>query len=448
MAFDISFQPRAAIKSQALADFITEWTEEQQPGEKLNSIHWHLFFDGSLMTTGAEAGAVLISPNREQLHYVLQLHFPASNNMAEYEALLHDLRIAIPLGICRVLVKGDSQLVVSQVMKDWNCSDDKMASYCQEVRKLKDKFDFIELTHISRDDNTEADILARLGSRRESVPPGVFLEQLGKPSIDKGKTAATHVLTISDDWRIPLLSFIKDGVLPSDRPLAKKISRQAKRYSIIGGKLYRRGTIGILMKCISHEEDRTLLTEIHSGICGNHAASKTLVGKAYRQGFFWPTAVSDAKEVVRTCEGWQFFARNANMPANELQTIPISWPFAAWGLDMVGPFKKALGGFTHMFVCVDKFTKWIEAKPVAKIIAANTREFIKGVVYRFGVPNRIITDNSTQFTGSVFQEFCEELGIKICYASVAHPAGNGQVERANGMILHGIKTRIFDRLKP
>uniref|UniRef100_A0A0E0EWP1 RNA-directed DNA polymerase n=1 Tax=Oryza meridionalis TaxID=40149 RepID=A0A0E0EWP1_9ORYZ len=428
MAFDISFQPRTAVKSQALADFIAEWIEEQQ--------------------LGARTGAVLISPRGEQLCYVLQLHFPASNNMAEYEALLHSLHVAIALGIHRVLAKGDSQLVVSQVMKDWNCSDDNMASYCQEVCKLEDKFDGLELSHTGREDNTKADMLARLGSRRESVPPDVFLEQLGKPSIDKGKTAATQVLTISDDSRIPLLSFIKDGVLPSDRAHAEKISRQAKCYSIVGGELYRRGTIGILMKCISHEEGRTLLTEIHSSICDNHAASKTLVGKAYRQGFFWSTVVSNAKEVVRTCEGCHFFACNANMPANELQTIPISWPFTAWGLDMVGHFKKAPGGFMHLFVCVDKFTKWIEAKPVAKITTANAKEFIKGVVYRFRVPNRIITDNGTQFTGFVFQEFYEELGIKICYASIAHPAGNGQVERANGMVLQGIKTRIFDRLKP
>lgn len=86
----------------------------------------------------------------------------------------------------------------------------------------------------------------------------------------------------------------------------------------------------------------------------------------------------DAKKVVYTCKGCQFFAHNTNVPANELQTIPISWSFAVWGLDMVGPFKKAPGGITHLFVCIDKFSKCIEAKQVVKITAANAKEFMKG----------------------------------------------------------------------
>jgi hypothetical protein len=115
---------------------------------------------------------------------------------------------------------------------------------------------------------------------------------------------------------------------------------------------------------------------------------------------------------------------------------------------MVGPFKKATGGFTHLFVAVDKFAKWIEAKPIVTITADKARDFFINIVHRFGVPNRIITDNGTQFTGGVFQDFCEDFGIKICYASAAHPMSNGKVERANGMVLQGIKARVFDRLRP
>src|SRR5438105_11871348 len=137
-------------------------------------------------------------------------------------------------------------------------------------------------------------------------------------------------------------------------------SPSSRRYVVVGGEeLYRRGTSGILMRCISEEDGRKLLKEIHSGICGNHAASRTLVGKAYRQGFFWPTAVTDADELVRKCEGCQYFAQQIHVPAQELQTIPIPWPFAVWGLDMVGPLQRASGGYTHLFVAINKFTKWI-----------------------------------------------------------------------------------------
>ncbi len=115
---------------------------------------------------------------------------------------------------------------------------------------------------------------------------------------------------------------------------------------------------------------------------------------------------------------------------------------------MVGPFKRAVGGYTHLFVAIDKFSKWIEAKPVITITTDKARDFFINIVHRFGVPNQIITDNGTQFTGGAFKDFCEDFGIKICYASVAHPMSNGQVERSNGMVLQGIKARVFDRLRP
>ena len=174
----------------------------------------------------------------------------------------------------------------------------------------------------------------------------------------------------------------------------------------------------------------------------------TLVGKVYRQGFYWPTAVTDAAAVVKKCEGCQFFARQSHVPAHALRMIPMTWPFATWGLDIVGPFKKAPGGFTHLFVAVDKFSKWIEAEPVPKTTTAKAIKFLQNIFVRFGTPRCIITDNGPQFTSDAFREFASDLGINVKYASVAHPQSNGQVERANGMILSGLKPRIFDRLKP
>ena len=100
-----------------------------------------------------------------------------------------------------------------------------------------------------------------------------------------------------------------------------------------------------------------------------------------------------------------------------------------------------------MFVAIDKFTKWPEVEPVRSITAAAAVRFIRGVFTRFGVANRIITDNGTQFTSAAFVEFCEEMGSKICYASPVHPQSNGQVERANAAVLNGLKTRAFDRLQ-
>ena len=102
---------------------------------------------------------------------------------------------------------------------------------------------------------------------------------------------------------------------------------------------------------------------------------------------------------------------------------------------MVAPFRPAPGGYTHLFVAVDKFTKWIEAKPVVTTTSTKATNFIEGIIHRFGVPHNIITDDSCNFTREVFRDFCNSWHIRLDYASVAHPRGNGQVDRANGAIL-------------
>jgi hypothetical protein len=158
----------------------------------------------------------------------------------------------------------------------------------------------------------------------------------------------------------------------------------------------------LLQKCVSQEEGLKILYEIHAGTCGNHAASRTLVGKAFRAGFYWPSAVTDAEKLVRHCAGCQFFAKQIHVPSHELQTIPASWPFACWGLDMIGPFKPAPGGFHWVYVIIDKFSKWIEYKPLAKATAKKAAELLGDIIHRFGLPNCIITDLGSTFTGNDF----------------------------------------------
>jgi IS30 family transposase len=115
-----------------------------------------------------------------------------------------------------------------------------------------------------------------------------------------------------------------------------------------------------------------------------------------------------------------------------------------WGLDVVGPFCTAPGSYKHILVAIDKFTKWIEVRPVAKVTSKEAAKFIRDITHRFGVPNRIITDLGAAFTGSVFCDFCQDNTINVYYSSVAHPRYNGQVERANGMVLQALKDRIYD----
>jgi transposase InsO family protein len=148
--------------------------------------------------------------------------------------------------------------------------------------------------------------------------------------------------------------------------------------------------------------------------------------------------------MVKRREASQFQAKQIHQPAQELQTIPLTWPLDVWGLDILGPFPRAQGGYRYLYVDIDKFTKWAEVELVHTIPARSAVKFIRGLVCCFGVPNRIITDNGSQFTSGLFLEYCSSVGIKICSASVAHPRSNGKAERANAGVLKGLKTRSFN----
>jgi ribonuclease HI len=370
MGETISSAPRKAIKSQVLVDFVAEWVDTQLPAAPIQPKLWTMFFDGSLMKTGAGVGLLFISPLGKRLHYVLRLHFSASNNVAEYEALVNGLRIAIELGVRRLDARGDSRLVIDQVMKNLHCRDLKMEAYCDEVWRLEDKFYGLELNHVARRYNETADELAKIASGQTTVPPDVFSRDLHHPSVKTNNTpesekasalpespsaqpeapldAEGEALHIEEErngvppnrnWQTPYLQYLHQGELPLDRAEARRLTRRATSFVLLGdGKeLYHRSPSGILQRCISITEGQELLQEIHSGACGHHAAPRALVGNAFRQGFYWPTAVADATRIVRTCQGCQFYAKQTHLPAQALQTIPITWPFAVWGQDLVGP---------------------------------------------------------------------------------------------------------------
>jgi transposase InsO family protein len=115
------------------------------------------------------------------------------------------------------------------------------------------------------------------------------------------------------------------------------------------------------------------------------------------------------------------------------------------GLDMIGPFKKAQERYTHILVAIDKFRKWMEYKPFASLTSVKAVDFIQEIIFRFGIPNNIITDLRSNFTSSKFFDFCKQRSILIKYASVAHPRAYGQVERGNVMILDALRKNVYDK---
>jgi ribonuclease HI len=386
MGETLSFAPRKAIKSQVLADLLAEWTDTQLLTAPIQAELWTMYFDGSLMKTGAGAGLLFVSPLAKHVRYVIRLHFPASNNVAKYEALVNGLRIAIEIGVRCLDARGDSQLVIDQVMKNSHCRDQKMEAYCGEVWRLEDKFYGLEINHVSRWYNETADELAKIASGWTTVPPNVFSRDIYQPSIKlndtpepEGTSAQLEVPSAAEgealhvgvernrvtpilNWQTPYLEYLLRGELPLDKAEARRLAQRAKSFVLLGDEkeLYHCSPLGVLQRCISISQGQELLHEIHSGACGHHAAPRTLMGNAFRQGFYWPTVVADATRIVCSCRGCQFYARRTHLPAQALQTIPITWPFVVWGLDLVGPLQKAPGGFSHLLVAIDKFSKWIK----------------------------------------------------------------------------------------
>jgi hypothetical protein len=176
---------------------------------------------------------------------------------------------------------------------------------------------------VERDRNAVADALSKLGSSRAQVPPGVFIQEVSRPSIPSDQAEECNALSQpesnSNDWREPIIRYIKNEEEPDDKAATEHITRQSAHYALIGDALYRRGAIGVLMKCISLVTGRQLLDDIHARRCGIHTSSRTLVGKVFRSGFYWPTAKSDAAELVQRCEACQFLSKQQHLPAQQLK---------------------------------------------------------------------------------------------------------------------------------
>ena len=158
-------------------------------------------------------------------------------------------------------------------------------------------------------------------------------------------------------WTKELKEYLTQATLPEKEEDVERVARQATAYYIQDSDLYKKWPNDVSLRCISRKQGGELLADIHSGDCGHHSSSRTLVGKAFRSGFYWPTALNDAVELVRSCEACHFHAKQIHQPAQGLETIPISWSFVVWGLDILGPFPRAPGGYRYLYVAIDKFTK-------------------------------------------------------------------------------------------
>uniref|UniRef100_A0A2N9GA07 Uncharacterized protein n=1 Tax=Fagus sylvatica TaxID=28930 RepID=A0A2N9GA07_FAGSY len=388
--FHIDYHPRTAIKAQALADFIAEFTQPWKDEEDLEEGKaWTVNIDGSSTKEMSGAGVVLVSPEKDKFEYALQLRFRATNNEAEYEALLAGLKLSKSMGIENLTVKSDSQLIVGQVKGEYEAKEDRMKRYLTVIKNLLTQFKKVELCQIPREENEAADRLARLAS--SGVEIDGFVEIQGRPSTEE------------------------ETINP----------------------------ISFTTTCLSPEEATYVIREVNEGVCGNHSGARSLAHKLTRAGYYWPSLLHDATQFVKACDKCQRFANVPRVPPEEFTPITSPWPFAQWGLDIMGPFPVGTKQAKFLVVAIDYFTKWVEAEPLATISEKNVKSFVwKAVICRFGIPRVLISDNGKQFDNGPFRELCAQLNIRNHYSSPRHPQANGQVEVTNRTLLKQIKTRL------
>ncbi|GJZ99582.1 reverse transcriptase domain-containing protein [Tanacetum coccineum] len=343
--YDIQYRPRISIKGQILADFIVERPEEESPDELMAepeelSEPWTLFTDGSSCIDGSGAGLILTNPEGVEFTYAMRFRFEATNNEAEYEALIAGLRIAEQMGVKNLQANVDSRLVANQVNGSYVAKESGMVQYLEKVKTLTSNFKEFSIKQVPRSENKKADALSKIASTSFAhLSKQVLVEELKEKSINEKEVLAI-VEEEAHTWMTPICEYLTKEILPEDKKKARA------------------------------------------------------------------------------------------------------------GIDIARPFPEGPGKVKFLIVAIDYFTKWIEAKPVATITGNQVKKFVwDNIVYRFGLPGEIVSDNEKQFCDNPFKHWCEKLCIRQCFASVKHPQTNGLVERENRSLGEGIKARLDERSK-
>ncbi|XP_059654926.1 uncharacterized protein LOC132301715 [Cornus florida] len=389
-SFDITYEARTAIKGQAVADFLLDCDDEDTV-EDCNCSWWKLFVDGSSNQMGAGIGIQLQTPEGTTLSQVIRLEFSATNNEAEYEALIAGLKLAKELKIKNLMAYSDSQLVIRQVNGDYGAKDETMEAYRTAVLREVKAFDQIGFIQLPREYNENADRLACSASSSGDtlarvipvdilIQPSIF-EELPDPS-----TQHVNVIPYELSWIDPIMAYIRSGILPECKDEARRIRFSAAKYAIVHGQLYRRSFSGPYLKCATPTEARQIMRTIHEGRLGS------LI----------------------------------HQPPEDLHVMATPWPFAQWGMDVVGPLPIARSHNKYVLLATDYFTNWVEAEPYPSVTQTQVRRFIwNNIICCFGIPRSIVMDNGTNLDSKQVRELLEEYGINQKLAAFSHPQANG-----------------------
>ncbi|VFQ60332.1 unnamed protein product [Cuscuta campestris] len=336
-----------------------------------------------------------------------------NDHLAAYQThmLMHAVEDEIQCRLFHIRLKSDSKLAIGQLKGEMEAKEGRLKKYRDCAKTLLGQFESYELIYVPREENEEADMLAKLC---RTIP--IHMEGMVRQHerICPVWEEAVPVLEISGPgttWMSPLITYLEKGELPVDPKEARRVQLMAPKYQLDGEKLYKRTLGGPMLKCLSEREARRILEEVHQGVCSAHQGALTLARKVILQGFYWPTLKKDALELVRKCPTCQTFAPILGRPSTFYTPVTTAIPFARWGLDLVGPFVQGAGRKKFAIVAIDYFTKWVEAEALVKITKENCRETPFALAYGFEakVPTEVLVPSTRveAYTPSLNEELME-----------------------------------------
>ncbi|KAG9444917.1 hypothetical protein H6P81_016257 [Aristolochia fimbriata] len=383
-----------------------------------------------------------------------------SNNEAEYQSILLGLGIEVEMQLPQLNIYGDSALVIKQLSGEFEVMKLELEPLWRYAGELLAQIPEVSLHYVPRSENGPADALAgiaaslaRFDERPNQVPiceRWVIPPPLEEEKEEEQTEETEESLPISasqnqtEDWRKPIINFLRHSTLPVDLRERVQIRRTAPRYIFINDVLYRRSYEGLLLRCLSKEEGLQVLKETHGGMCSANQAGPKLHLQVKRLGYYWPTMLGDAIEMARTCKPCQLHADYIHQPPVPLHPTVASWPFEAWGMDIIGPITpKSDTERQYILAATDYFSKWAEAATYREVKATTVADFIRTqIIYRYGVPRYIVTDNGTPFRNKVMDRFCKKFRIQQRMSSVYNPADNGLAEAFNKTLYKILKKTV------
>ncbi|GAU50056.1 hypothetical protein TSUD_186910 [Trifolium subterraneum] len=428
--YDIEYRTQKAIKGSILADHLAHQPVEDYqpikfdfPDEEIMYLKmkdcdepvfgegpdpeskWGLIFDGAVNVYGSGIGAIIVTPKGAHIPFTARLQFDCTNNIAEYEACIMGIEEAIDFRIKNIDIYGDSALVVNQIKGDWETRHASLIPYRVYARRLLTFFNKVELHHIPRDENQMADALATLSSmyrvnRRNEIPT-ISIRCLERPA---------YVFAVEEEvddkpWFHDIKMFLQNQEYPpgASNKDKKTLRRLSNSFFLNEEVLYKRNFDMVLLRCVDKHEADLLMHEVYEGSFGTHPNGHTMAKTMLRAGYYWLTMESDCYKHSRKC------------------------------IDMIGRIEpKASNGNRFILVAIDYFTKWVEAASYANVTKQMVVRFIKNhIICRYGVPNKIITDNGTNLNNKMIKDLCDEFKIEHHNSSPYRPQMNGAVEAAN-----------------